>query len=269
MNRDRIIHATTVVAMGSMGLLLYWVFAFSCVTIFGLKVFRENITQAFGLSILGILALLAGSLIVNTIFNLSKIADSLSSPEKGGSQSASAGFPTNAQALIILALFPAIAGGLFLGDRLTTRNREKYLTEAAETLIRDNPKEIAALSSYSFSKQYIDKAGQILAVLSRTRESAPRVQVIVQDTSESTPLILAFEAHESWRDNKNPKRSDFIYSSSTEELEYLRGVFAGGGRKHRFSASDGTYELYFPVTEGGRTAVMYFSDRKEYGKIGS
>lgn len=269
MNRDRIIHATTIVSMGSMALLLYWVFAFSCVAIFGLKVFRENISQAFGLSILGILALLAGSLIVNMIFNLSKIADSLSTPAKGADGSTTRGFPSNAQVLIMIALFPIIAGGLFLGDRLTTRNREKYLTEAAEALIRDNPKEIAALASYSFSKQYIDKTGQILAVLSRTRESAPRVQVIIQDTSESTPLILAFGAHESWRDNKNPKRSDFIYSSSTEELEYLRSVFSGGGRKHRFSASDGTYELYFPVTEGGRTAVMYFSDRKEYGKIGS
>lgn len=254
--------------MGSMALLLYWVFTFSCVTIFGLKVFRENITQAFGLSILGILALLAGSLIVNTICNLSKIADSLSSPAKGAGESAPRGFPTNAQALIMVALFPAIAGGLFLGDSLTTRNRKKYLIEAAEALIRENPKEISALAQYSFTKQYVGKAGQILSVLSRTNESAPRVQVIVQDTSES-PLILTFDSHDSWREKDNPKRTDFIYSSSAEELTYLRGIFSGGGRKQRFSASDGSYELYFPVFEGGRTAVIYFSDRKEYGKFGS
>jgi uncharacterized membrane protein len=39
-------------------LLVYWIFAFVSIQVFGFKVFRENLTQIFAMSILGIFAVL-------------------------------------------------------------------------------------------------------------------------------------------------------------------------------------------------------------------
>ncbi|MBI5624400.1 MAG: hypothetical protein HY924_11535 [Elusimicrobia bacterium] len=269
MNRDRIIHATTVVAVVSMMLLLYWVFAVGCVLVFGLKVFRENITQAFAFSVLGILALLAGSLIVNMVFNLSKIADTLAQGPAGAGERSPAKFPTAGHIGLLLLAFPLIAAGLFIGDRATTRNRERYLTESAQAVLRQHPKEVAGLLDYAFTKDYIAKTGQTLAILSRTNESAPQVRVIVEDRSAEPPLILSFGSYSTWETSKDRKRLDFLYPCSTEEQDYLKRVFSGQERKQWFSASDGSYEFYLPVSEGGRTIVIYFSDRREYGKLGS
>jgi len=71
--RDKIIALTNRVALVAMILLLYWVFIFISITVFDFKVFKENITETFYLSVIGILALLAGAVIVNVMFNLTKI----------------------------------------------------------------------------------------------------------------------------------------------------------------------------------------------------
>jgi hypothetical protein len=54
--------------------LIYWVFAFICVQVFGLKVFGENLAQIFGLSIVGLCTVLAGAICVNIMHNLTIIA---------------------------------------------------------------------------------------------------------------------------------------------------------------------------------------------------
>ena len=61
--------------MLSILLLIYWVFVVIAVQVFGFKIFRENISQTFAMSILGIFALMVGSLIINVMFNLTRIAE--------------------------------------------------------------------------------------------------------------------------------------------------------------------------------------------------
>lgn len=55
-------------------LLLYWVFIFTAISVFGLKIFKENITEIFYLSVLGILALLFGALVINIMSNLTSVS---------------------------------------------------------------------------------------------------------------------------------------------------------------------------------------------------
>jgi hypothetical protein len=61
---------SNIIGVISIILLIYWVFTNSLVEIFQLKVFRQNITQAFGYSVMGILALMFGVLMVNKIIVL-------------------------------------------------------------------------------------------------------------------------------------------------------------------------------------------------------
>jgi hypothetical protein len=103
--------------------------------------------------------------------------------------------------------------------------------------------------------------------MSKEDESFPSVSVIQQDTVDSKKVYLSFGKWFSWKAQK-PK-SAFIYSCSADERKYLGEVFNGKTDKHRFSASDGSYELYYPVKSESAVIVLYFSSRQRYGKIGS
>ena len=69
MNIKQLVKISNIIALISIILLVYWVFIFIIAVVFGIKIFRENITEIFGFSILGILAILASSLIVNIMLN--------------------------------------------------------------------------------------------------------------------------------------------------------------------------------------------------------
>ncbi len=43
------------------------------------------------------------------------------------------------------------------------------------------------------------------------------------------------------------EKADFIFSTSQEERTYLNRVFEGNTSEVKFSASDGNYELYYPI----------------------
>lgn len=61
MNAKKLVKATNIIGMVAVTLLVYWVFALILIQVFGLKVFREHITEIFLMSILGILAVMGGN----------------------------------------------------------------------------------------------------------------------------------------------------------------------------------------------------------------
>lgn len=75
MNIKQLVKASNVIALIGIALLIYWVFGLILMVVFGLRVFRENLTEMFAMSIMAILAVLIGSLIVNIMLNLTRIAD--------------------------------------------------------------------------------------------------------------------------------------------------------------------------------------------------
>ncbi|WP_342031451.1 hypothetical protein [Neisseria sp. Marseille-Q2251] len=74
MNAKKLVKATNIIGMVAVTLLVYWVFALILIQVFGLKVFREHITEIFLMSILGILAVMGGTLMLNIMLNLTRIA---------------------------------------------------------------------------------------------------------------------------------------------------------------------------------------------------
>ncbi len=74
MNLKSLVKLSNIIALISIVLLVYWVFIFVSVEVFGFKVFRENISQTFAMSVLGIFVLMAGSSMINVMFNLTRIA---------------------------------------------------------------------------------------------------------------------------------------------------------------------------------------------------
>jgi len=259
MNTDAIIKWTNRIAMFAITLLIYWVFIFISITVFDFKIFRENITQTFEASIFGIIALLSGAIIVNVMFNLTKISESV------GQTSSSAPQKKFGKIFIVFFIsFPVIFGLLYSGDMRTTIKKESIIRQSAESLVEENQQILEQFCEYSFDNSWIKQTSNNLKFLEKIDESFPSVDLIIQDKIKGKDVFLRFSR--GYYD-KNAEKVDYIYSCSFKERSYLAGVFAGK-LDTEFSSSDGHYELYYPVKIDSKIVVLYLSESQRYGKMG-
>ena len=294
MNAKKLVKATNIIGMVAVTLLVYWVFALILIQVFGLKVFREHITEIFLMSILGIFAVMGGTLMLNIMLNLTRIAD------RGQEEEVRGGRKT---VYLLLAVFPILAALLFGGNYLTIRQKRDVLTQSSERIVKDNPAQIDALTDYRFDLAYIKKSSEILDLMAKDDLSFKSAMIIVQDKIDNKPVYLAFSAdsrlnvggeavpaasqneavpaaNQNVEGNDNfvmdrngekvmVKKMDYVYSPDLKEREYLQKVFAGQTQEMRYEAEDGHYSLCHPYRKNGKTIVLCFSDYQEYGKIGS
>lgn len=286
MNAKKLVKATNIVGMVAVTLLVYWVFALILIQVFGLKVFREHITEIFLMSILGIFAVMGGTLMLNIMLNLTRIA------ERGQEEESKGGRKT---LYLLLAVFPLLAALLFGGNHLTIQQKRDILIQSSERIVKDNPAQIDALADYRFDLAYIRKTSEILDLMAKDNSSFKSAVIIVPDEIDNKPVYLAFSADSSrltlcdevvpttnqnaegsdnFVVNRNGekvavKKTDYVYSPDLKEREYLQKVFVGQTQEMRYEAEDGHYSLCHPYRKNGKTIILCFSDYQEYGKIGS
>jgi hypothetical protein len=265
MNNKSLVRLSNLIGITSIILLVYWVFIFIAITVFGFKVFQKNITETFYLSVIGILALMLGSLIVNVMFNLTRIA------EKHNQDDVAVSKRTGKWLGLLFGLsFPVIFGLLYGGDYLTSKKKEKMLIASAQFILESNREKSDKLLRYSFQKSWIQETENILELYSNTDRHFPYVAVIVPDSIDNSRVFLGFsEPYEAWSDTTQPVKKNYIRKTTQEERDYLNEVFYRNSDQIRFSASDGRYELFYPYAKDGKRVVLYFSDYQRYGKTGS
>jgi len=265
MNNRALVKLSNVIGVIAIIALVYWVFVFISITVFGLKVFKENITETFYLSIVGILALMIGSLITNVMFNLTRIA------EKHNQDAVRTMQKNSKKTGILFALsFPLLFFFLFGGDYLTAKQKEKMLIASAKSIIEANAEKSNKLVNYSFNKRWIAETSDILELYSKTDKHFPTVSVIVADTLSDSRIFLGFrDSYGNLSDTLNPTKKDYIHQTTKEERDYLTDVFFNNLSEVRFSAYNGYYELFYPYFENEKKIVLYFSDYQRYGKLGS
>ena len=285
MNAKKLVKATNIIGMVAVTLLVYWVFALILIQVFGLKVFREHITEIFLMSILGILAVMGGTLMLNIMLNLTRIAERGQEEVRGGRKTV----------YLLLAVFPILAALLFGGNYLTIQQKRDILIQSSERIVKDNPAQLDALADYRFDLAYIRKTSEILDLMAKDDSSFNAAMIIVPDKIGNKPVYLAFsadstrltlsdevvpaanqnaEGSDNFVVNRNGekvavKKTDYVYSPDLKGREYLQKVFAGQTQEMRYEAEDGHYSLCHPYRKNGKTIVLYFSDYQEYGKIGS
>ena len=265
MRNSTLVKISNTIGIVSILLLVYWVFIFISIEVFGFKIFRENLTETFYMSILGILALMFGALIINVMFNLTRIAERNASEEPQTK-------PSRIRNWALIGSFPIIFILLYVGDYLSSQQKEKYLVSSAESIINKNESYSLTLANYSFSEKYIFDTSKILEILTETDENFPTVNVIVSDTIKSNRVYLSFAGNYpgNLKDTVGaPPKRHYIEQTSEPEREYLKSVFELKNREYRYSANDGNYELFYPMVKNGKVVILFFSDRQRYGKIGS
>lgn len=266
MNYKRLVKLSNIIGISSIILLVYWVFIFISITVFGFKVFRENITETFYLSIVGILSLMFGALIINIMFNLTRIAEKPNHDNNIPAKTTSKKF-----GLLFGLSFPLIFALLYGGDYLTSLKKEKVLVASAQSILESNQYKSNKLLDYTFDKKWIFETQETLELYSNIDESFPAISVIVSDTVAGSQVFLGFRRADfiDLNDTIVPKKKSFIEITSKEEREYLKKVFFKNYKEVHFTANDGKYELFYPFAKDGKKVVLHFSESQRYGKIGS
>lgn len=263
MNNKSIVKLSNAIGLVSIILLVYWVFILICNSFFSLKILGDNLSQNFYLSLVGILALMIGSLIVNIMFNLTRIAekhnqDNLQEAKKVGTQR---------KGLVILS-FPLVLGLLLGGDYLTSMEKERMLISSAKSIVENSPKQSDKLLHFSYTNQWINETSDILEIYSKTDNHFPFVTVVIADTILSSRVYLGFNKYLRNNGDLTPK-TRFIQTTNHEEREYLDKVFLQNLDEIRFSAEDGHYELFYPYRKDGKCIVLHFSESPRFGRVGN
>ncbi len=265
MKNKALVKLSNIIGVIAIILLVYWVFVFISVSVFGLKIFRENITETFYYSVIGILALMFGALIINVMFNLTRIAEKHNADESGPIKK-----DFKKTGMLFLLSFPLLLGLLFAGDYLTSRKKEKMLIASAQFIIENNVEKTTRLLNYSFNKNWIKETNETLDIFSKTDKHFPYVMVLVADSIAGTPLYLGFkDYYSSPEDSVAPQKKDFIQPTTKADRAYLQKVFFENQEGVLFRALKGRYELFYPYHKNGKKIVLYFSDYQRYGKFGS
>lgn len=264
MNPKQLVRLSNIIGIITIVLLIYWVFTFITIEVFGLKVFRENLTETFYMSVLGILALMAGALIINIMFNLTRIAEKHNQDDLTSKTSKKMGW-------LLVASFPILLLILFGGDYLTSKKKEKLLVKSADSIIETNTKKSDHLVNYEFDEKWIIETEEMLEILSKTDDNFPHVSILVKDSIDNEPVFLGFTTYYNGNitDTIPPVKKDFIRKTTQPERDYLNSVFENGNEDYRYSSHDGRYELFFPYFKEQKRIVIYFSEYQRYGKIGS
>lgn len=263
MNNKFLVKLSNLIGSISIILLVYWVFTFILIEIFGLKVFRENLTSTFYLSILGILALMLGALIINIMFNMTRIAQKHNADVEQN-------FVNKKIIWTLLAIFPLIAILLFSGDYFTSVRKKNMLIQSADSVVKLNENISDQLLNYQFDENYIQQTKKNLELLSATDKNFPSIAVIVKDSIDDSPVFLGFKKDYYYLPKDSVLRKvDYIRKTTEDERKYLHSVFDGNNFGIRYSSYNGNYELFYPYLKGNKKIIFYLSDYQNYGKVGS
>lgn len=265
MNTKHLVKITNIIGLLSFILLIYWIFVFVMVQVFNLKIFRQHITELFGFSILGIIALMAGSLILNIMLNLTRIA------ERGEPQEHQRSLKK--MGLLLLSIFPVLAGLLFLLDDFSLYRKKQLLIQSAQNIIQQYPKQTDFIAHYQFTPDYVQKTSKHLDLMSKLDSSIRDVSVLIPDTIDEKNVYLGFKDQNHYdfiQKNKPLEKRDFIFALNTSERQYLDQVFKQHLTTPKLIREHDNYRLYYPHQVNGKTvAVFLLSDYYAYGKIGS
>jgi hypothetical protein len=263
MNHKKMVKLSNMIGFISVLALLYWIIIFVTMEVFDLRVFKEHTSSSFNFSILGILALMFGALIINVMFNLSRIAERDKEEEPTPQKS-------KKQLIIFLASFPAIICLLFLGDFISSKKMENTLKKSADEIIKTYSNDINEFSKYSFTKEWINQTANTIEIIERIDQNFNNVYLILQDTINGNNIYLSFSNNKVKTDEKVVlNKIDYISRSALKEREYLDKVFKENYNEKYFVSNSGTYLLFVPLRMNGNTIVLMFSNRQRYGTFSS
>ena len=263
MNSKRMVNLSNVIGLVAVLALVYWVIIFIVSQVFGLRIFKETMTQTFNFSIIGILVLMFGALIINIMFNLSRIADKFNNDNE-------IKINTNRKAVIIFIIsLPTLIICLFLGNYASTKKVENELKHSAEGIIKSYKLEIDKISNYTFDRDWINDTIKLLSFMIRLDHNFNHMAIIYEDEINGSPFYLTFYDGRHLNEKDELNKIDFIRKYDFGEREYIEKVFKENYNQKYFVSDKGSYHLFIPYENNGNKMILFFSDQRYYGSLSS
>lgn len=301
MNKAKIVNWSNAVGVIAAVCLVYWVFIFLVNSVFGLKIFKQNLTEAFLMSVLGLMALMAGTLMVSLMLNITRIATSLEKLTSSLTNTALANsLMSLKQKMMVLSLiagsFVLIATAMFAGDAYTRYEKKRILLDMAQSLVEENKNKLQQVEGFKFDESSVKRLSRQINIIAKIDSNVHGLSLLLADSVDGRPVVLAFGAQTRWDAARmaeisaaevaavaaeevtqsedhakkvDVQKTDFIFSASQAQRVYLNEVFAGKTTESRFEANNGNYELFYPVVINKKVVVFYFNDYQRYGKFSS
>lgn len=290
-------HATWVkwlnrLAMVALMLLLYWLFIMAVTQIFGLSVFARSITEAFAISLAGLLALMGGSLMLNVMLNLSRMAHSLEQgqpvhasprPQPLPAKSPYWGWVGFGAFLFSLGV---IAAGLFAGDQYTRTKKKNLLMHTAASLVQERQQSLdqALTLPLQPTRSTLTGLSQQLLLLEQTERHVDAIQLLLPMRYRGEAVVIGINKHQPWKHSgplDTPAHhpagaamadvdvSELLFGTTPEQRQWINDAFAGKQPAPLYHYEGSRYELFYPVRLGPDWVILHFSDQQNYGKVSS
>lgn len=266
MNPKKIVKLSNYIGLIAIFCLVYWVFTFICITVFDLKVFRRHLTEIFFMSIFSIIAVMVGALMINIMFNLTRIAEKHNTDQNYTNKN------TKIWACLLLLGFPLIVGVLLAGHNLSMHKRQQILISSANSVLSNYSQYIQGISDYHFDNAWINNTNESLKLLSSTDSQLPNISVIVSDKLENgSKVYLTFTNYSYTKPETKgePKKLDYLLTTDQQQREYLNKAFNNPKIGIRYERQGSNYKLFVPYQHKDKTVIFLFTDYYAYGKIGS
>jgi len=259
MNNKLLVKISNIIGIVSIILLVYWVFAFISVAAFELEAFKDYSVDIFLLILLAIFTLMLGSLLINIMLNLTRIAEKHNNDAVTASKKISKGL-----IIAFIMSFPLIFGLLYGGDYLKSKKQENQIIASAQSLVKTYSEKIDKIVDYSFSEEWIQNVANTLYILSETENDLSNMQVIVPDVIDDMPVFLDFGRYfrSTCSDTVSPIKKDYMRKTTKSERDYLNDVFFHKKEGIKYNKEKYSHEFYCPYFKNGKIIVLYFSYSK-------
>ncbi|MCA0428433.1 MAG: hypothetical protein LCH37_13455 [Bacteroidetes bacterium] len=253
LNPKTIVKLSNSIGLIAILLLLFWVFGFIVTEIFDLQLisFRK---EFFGISILALLSLMAGALILNIMFNLSRIAS------RGEPQSEDSPQKVKRLKWILLSGFPIVAIALFAGDNYYKETASKKSLEFAKHLQTQLAEEVE-LEAYEFNKNWIGKSEKTLSFINQLNGRPGNLSLIWQDTLNGKKHFFSIsEYYENEEDSSAFEKETFLLLPNKEESEQFEKLLNGEQKTIQLERSGRNFESFIPFTQNKKTFILQFNE---------
>lgn len=267
MKNQTIVQWCNRLAMLAILALLYWVLLFSVNEVFDLRILRERSTTAFGFVVLGILALLAGSLMLNIMFNLTRIAERVEHAALApASASESKRSSPRRWLLGFTALTTLSVALMFAGDARTRMLKKDLMLQTAQAISSQNQAALRQFAQQELTANSVNPLAQQLELVRKSTEFVNEVYVLRPEKILGQDNIVAIE-HELPPEDKKPFSSlDLAFKATQQQRTYLNAAFAGQTDAPLYVSRGGRYWLLYPVRLDNKVLVLFLSDEQAYGK---
>ena len=240
--------------------LIYWVIIFITTNVFELSIFGRTVSDTFTMSIIGILVLMFGALIINIMFNLSRIADKNNNDNEKINKKMGKGM------IIFIISLPVIIISLFLGNYLSEKKVEKEFKHSAEEIIGSYESELDKIIDYTFEKDWINNSINLFSLMTRLNHNIYNISIILEDEINGNPVYLMFgSARNIIKTEAISKKIDFVMRNNLDERKYLEKVFKENYNEKHFISHTRAYNLFIPYEKNGNRVVLFFSNRRDFG----